>query len=234
MSRIRVLRGWFIASVFGLLFGVCSRGEAKLIQGELFVVPADKLPVEARQQGQSMDLYLVEPNHLYLYVEQDNGKHLAVFDVSDPHRMKFKKMIELNAPAIFDFMQHVGPHTALIHYRDGRGTALIDLSKPKDPRLRSMNAPASEAYVLPVNEKEDDARKGRDTEKQEIHDYQILLPATTQPIAIVKGVQQEESDSGNGTIYLLGADGLTVVRNIKCERKLAAMTPPWTNTIDDN
>jgi hypothetical protein len=41
-------------------------------------------------------------------------------------------------------------------------------------------------------------------------------------------------DAGNGTTYLLGADGLTEIRNIKQERRLSASAPRWTNTIDDN
>jgi uncharacterized membrane protein len=50
----------------------------------------------------------------------------------------------------------------------------------------------------------------------------------------VKAVVQQQTDEGNGTIYLLGADGLTVIRNVRTERRLAAMSPAWTNTIDNN
>lgn len=210
--------------------------ETKPIYDGLLVVPAKKLPPQARQSGESMALYHNEAGSLYLYIEQDNGTHLAVFDVSDPHNIKFKKMVALNAPAPFDFVQYVGPHTDMIRYRDGRGTALIDLRKPKSPRLVAMSASGAEAYVLPVDAKPD-TTPGKVSEpqgQQQHQDYQIVTPTLSQPLAIIRDVQEEQIDGTNGTIYLLGVDGLTVVRNLKSERKLAALTPPWTNTSDDD
>jgi hypothetical protein len=65
-------------------------------------------------------------------------------------------------------------------------------------------------------------------------DYQIVLPNGQQPFIRIKGVVQEANDTGNETTYLLGAEGLTVIRNIRGERNLAALAPPFTNTIDDN
>jgi hypothetical protein len=234
MSRTEKFGLWLLACSFMLAIATSSYCETRPGHDGLIVVPANKLPPQARQPGQSMTLYLIEPGLLYLYVEQDNGNQLAVFDVSNPHKIKFKKMVALNAPAPFDFVQSIGSRTDMIRYRDGRGTALIDLSKPKSPRLVAVNDPAAEAYVLPMHTRAD-TTPGRAVEFQEqpLQDYQILTPASSQPVAVIKGVQQEQIDDATGTIYLLGGDGLTVVRNPGCERKLAEMTPPWTNTIDD-
>jgi hypothetical protein len=50
----------------------------------------------------------------------------------------------------------------------------------------------------------------------------------------IRNVIQRETDAGNGTIYLLGKNGLIVIRNNKAENRLAGTAPAWTNTIDDN
>jgi hypothetical protein len=61
-----------------------------------------------------------------------------------------------------------------------------------------------------------------------------VIPNGQHPSITIKAVIQQANDTGNETTYLLGADGLTVIRNIQGERRLAALTQPWTNTIDDN
>jgi hypothetical protein len=202
--------------------------EAKTIAEGLVIVPESKLPQQAQQQGLAMDLHLVNPATLYLYIEQDNGRQIAIFDVSDPGRIKFKKLSEINAPAAFDFVQPAGQSLEMIRYRDGRGTAIIDLSKPKEPVLKAVGAATNSCYIVPVAE-----NKANTQSPPVPQDYEVIEPLASHAIAIVKGVVQQQTDESNGTTYLLGTQGLTVIRNIGAERKLAATAPHWTNTIDD-
>lgn len=202
--------------------------EAKALAGELIVVPADKLPRQAHLQGQAMVLHLVDPTTLYLYVEQENGLQIAIFDVSDPQKIKFKGLAMLDAPAPFDFVQPVGQSLEMIRYRDGRGSAVLDLSRPKSPVLKAVGAAAARCYIVPVG---DNADVGKAPTVPQ--DYQIIEPLTSKSVVTIKAVVQQQTDEWNGTTYLLGADGLTVIRNIKIERKLAAISAAWTNTIDD-
>jgi hypothetical protein len=204
-------------------------GEAQSIAGKLIVVPANKLPQEAHHQGQAMDLHLVNPSTLYLYVEQEDGKQIAIFDVSDPQKIKFKKLVALEAPAAFDFVQPAGQSLELIRYRDGQGIAILDLSRPKNPLLKTVGATGTEFYIVPVESNQASTRKLAAPQ-----DYQIIRPTASEAVAVVKAVVQQQTDEGNGTIYLLGADGLTVIRNVRTEKSLTAMSPAWTNTIDDN
>jgi hypothetical protein len=204
-------------------------GEAQSIAGKLIVVPANKLPQEAHHQGLAMDLHLVDPSTLYLYVEQEDGKQIAIFDVSDPQKIKFKKLVALEVPAAFDFVQPAGQALEMIRYRDGRGIAILDFSKPKNPVLKAVGATGTEFYIVPVESNQASIRKSVDPQ-----DYQIIRPTASKAVAVVKAVVQQQTDEGNGTIYLLGEDGLTVIRNVRTERRLAAMSPAWTNTIDDN
>ena len=55
-------------------------------------------------------------------------------------------------------------------------------------------------------------------------DYQIVAPNSQAPPITIKSVIQQQNDVGNETTYLLGATGLTVIRNIQGERNLATGT----------
>jgi hypothetical protein len=45
---------------------------------------------------------------------------------------------------------------------------------------------------------------------------------------------QQLKDEAHGTTYLLGSDGLTVIRDLKREGDFEGTDPVWRNTIDDN
>jgi hypothetical protein len=203
------------------------------IDGNLVLVPASKIPPQARVQGDAMSLHLVHLQTLYLYIEQNHGRNLAVFDVRDPGKIKFEKLVPLNALAPFDFIQLAGPNSMLIRYRDGSGEAILDLRKPKAPQIRSLAETPTETYIIPTGDDPVARHEQYKRDAEAPRDYQIVTP-NNQPVVTIKSVIQEQNDVGNETTYLLGADGLTVVRSIRGERRLAAMSSPWTNTIDDN
>ena len=178
-----------------------------------------------------MKLHLVSPDTLYLYVEQDNGRSIAVFDVSHPGKIALKAFVTVDAPASFDFVETVGRHTELIRYADGSGNALLDLSRPKLPRIKTLAATASEAYVLPIRE----AGSGiNGVVTKPLADYQLILPSRPQQVLTVREVSQQLRDEANGTTYLLVSDGLTVIRNLKSEADLGGSAPVWRNSIGDN
>ena len=189
-------------------------------KGDLVIVPSHKLPEKAHRGGQAMKLQLVSPDTLYLYVEQDNGRSIAVFDVSHPGKISLKAFVTVDAPAPFDFVETVGRRTELIRYADGSGNALLDLSKPKLPRIKTLAATASEAYTLSIKE----AGLG-------------INGVATKPYvsgASADYLIQQLKDEAHGTTYLLGSDGLTVIRDLKREGDFEGTDPVWRNTIDDN
>jgi hypothetical protein len=204
-------------------------GHAETLGHELIVVSPKKMPAETRQPGIAMTLHLVAPQTLYLYVEEQNGGKLAVYDVSNPGRIKLKKIIQMDAPSAYDFVQSAGPSLELIRYRDDGRVAMLDLSKPKEPILKAIGSIAGRSYVVPR-----ELANGSNVPSETAVDYEVFGSSSTQPLLTVKRVLQRETDSGNGTTYLLGVDGLTEIRDIEAERKLAASAPAWTNTIDDN
>jgi hypothetical protein len=204
-------------------------------KGDLVVVPSSKLPEKAHRAGQAMKLHLVSPDTLYLYVEQDNGRSIAVFDVSHPGKIALKAFVTVDAPASFDFVETVGRHTELIRYADGSGNALLDLSKPRAPRIKTMAATNNEAYILPMRE----GGLGisgvvtRPYGPGASADYQVILPSRPQQVLTIRAVIQQLRDEANGTTYLVGSDGLTVIRDLKREEELEGTAPVWRNTIDD-
>ena len=200
-------------------------------KGDLVIVPSHQLPEKAHRAGQAMKLHLASPDTLYLYVEQDNGRSIAVFDVSHPSKIALKAFVTVDAPASFDFVETVGRHTELIRYADGSGNALLDLSRPKLPRIKTLAATASEAYVLPIRE----AGSGiNGVVTKPLADYQLILPSRPQQVLTVREVSQQLRDEANGTTYLLVSDGLTVIRNLKSEADLGGSAPVWRNSIGDN
>jgi hypothetical protein len=87
-------------------------------------------------QNTSQDLLLHDDGNgsTYLYVEQQQGAVLAIFDVTDPQHMKLSKSVPTEARGTYDFATPIGGSAELIAFRDGSGTAVLDLRKAKAPR----------------------------------------------------------------------------------------------------
>ena len=229
MFLLKMLSRLFIALLVISAAVIPAMAEGK---GDLVVVPSNKLPEKAHRAAQAMKLHLVSPDTQFLYVEQDNGRSIAVFDVSHPSKITLRAFVTIDAPVSFDFVETVGPNTELIRYSDGSGTALLDLSKPKDPRIKTIAATASEAYILPIRE----GGSGVGTKpyvSSASEDYQVTLSSRRKQVLMVREVIQKLRDESNGTTYLLGSDGLTVIRDLKREQYLAATAPGWRIAIDD-
>ena len=54
----------------------------------------------------------------YLYVVQQNGARLALFDVTDPAEIKPASSVPLNARGAFDFVRYLSGRTELVRFRD--------------------------------------------------------------------------------------------------------------------
>lgn len=227
IHSFRALMAAGLVAISSIVFVV--QGHAQKLGHGLIVVLPKKLPVETHQPGIAMTLHLVDRQTLYLYVEEQDVRRLAVYDVTDPGKIKLKKIAQLDATSTYDFVQSAGPSLELIRYRENGHLAMLDLSRPREPILSELGTVARQTYIVP-RELANSPNVPGDTKT----DYVVFAASNSQPLWTVNGVLQEATDSGNGTTYLLGADGLTEIRNIEAERRLAASVPPWTNTIDDN
>src|SRR3984885_14650629 len=106
---------------------------------ELVVMEARDLPEQAQTPGNSLFLHSDNAGGTYLYVEQQQGTRLSVFDVTDPARIKLVVSTPLAAEGAFDFVRPLGNNAELVYFRNGQKEAVLDLRKTKSPVLRSIS-----------------------------------------------------------------------------------------------
>jgi hypothetical protein len=189
-------------------------------QGLVVVQPRD-LPEAAQMPGNSLFLHSDGSGETYLYIEQQQGARLTIFDVTDPGKIKFVESITLTVPGAFDFVRPLDGHGELVRFRDNKGVAVLDLHKVKAPSLRIIGTLSEsgsteslgETGFLMVNEPYNYVRATP-------RDYQVVdisLPSEPVLLATVKEVKHEVVNDDTGTTFLLGSEGLTVVRRTSVE-----------------
>jgi len=190
---------------------------------KIIVVSPAELPELARVTGQAMLLHETGDGSTLLYIEQDHGARLAIFDVTDPAKIKEVKSARLDAPGSFDFVSSLGDHTELVRFRHGQGQAVLDLRKAKAPALQTIEGLNSNGTL---------ERLGQDgfmmasqptaqTERSD-PDYQIVEVSNSlqsNRVTDVKQVREKITNDETGTTFLLTADGLYVVRRPAVERE---------------
>lgn len=134
-----------IAALTGLLLTLSVQAEIKSRSGNQIVVEPSDLPEMARTLWQALFLYQVADGATYLYVEQQDGSRLAIYDVTDPAKIKGLASVPVKASGTFEFVRYLNDRTELVRYRDSRQAAVLDLSDPKNPTLRSDTLSASPA-----------------------------------------------------------------------------------------
>ncbi len=216
----------FAAAVLGFTaFAAPLAGHAQVRSksGEIIVTEPRSLPEAAQLGGNSFFLHPDTAGHTYLYVEQQQGARLAVFDVTDPARIKAVASTPLTVSGPFDFVRPLDDRNELVRFRDGKGIAVLDLSKAAKPSLRMASAlidpgpteSLGATGFLAVNEPYSYVRAVP-------RDYQVVdtsTPADPTLISTVKQVKHRVVNSDTGTTFLLGADGLTVIRRISVENE---------------
>lgn len=183
--------------------------------------PSD-LPEIAQRPSEAMYLYDTEHGQTVLYLEQNAGRTLAILDVTDPARIRAIGQVSVDARGPYDFVRAASDSGALVEYRDHSGFAVVNFRKYKQPVLvetqwqypaqaealgrNSLLLSATPAPSIPVPDPP----------------YQIVdvsnsdKPAT---LATIEGVQERLERRDTGTVFLLGSNGLTVVRNPQLEEE---------------
>jgi hypothetical protein len=189
------------------------------------VVPPSALPQSSRENAEAMMLHETASGRTYLFIEQEQGTKLAVLDVTNPARIKAEKTVGLSAPGPFDFVSEVGTRAELIRFRGTGQEAVLDFHKAKVPTLdmrpeltvMGRAIQLGEDGVMITDQRNEVTAPAR---------YQIVDSASSvpnQPIADVKGVKQEITNTETGTTFLLAEAGLYVVRRPTVEASLDAV-----------
>ena len=206
------------ALAFGLPMANASTRNTKT---DIRIVPSSALPEMAQQASQDLLLHYGGTGIPYLYLEQNEGARLAVFDVSEPAHIRLAASVNSGVAKAYDFIQPVGSAFELIWFRDGSGGALLNLQKAKAPRIENLDRSA----IQPIEMLGDSgylaialktAVLPTDLQNQ---DVQVIDSATGSQLATVAGVTRTAELSDTGTVFLLGSHGLTVVRRLDAEQQ---------------
>jgi hypothetical protein len=102
------------------------------------VVPPTDLPALARQSGEAMLLHETIDGRTLLYVEQQQGARLAVFDVTDPVHIKGENSVQLDSRGTFDFVSPLGDQAELVRFRQSHEDAVLSFPRMKQPSLKAV------------------------------------------------------------------------------------------------
>ena len=226
MNTIR-LRQFTIAAIAlaATILPVASHAELRSKSGEIVVMEPQNLPEAAQLGGNSFFLHATDSGSFYLYVEQQSGARLAVFDVTNPAHVKTVSVTPLQVDGPFDFVRPLDGSAELVRFRDGKGVAVLDMHKAGHPTLHTVSAlldlgqtqPLGETGFLAVNEPYNYVRAVP-------RDYQVVdisTPDNPTLLTTVKQVKHQVANNEMGTTFLLGSDGLTLVRRMSVESDYA-------------
>lgn len=189
---------------------------------DLVVEEPQDLPEQAQITGCSLLLHSDNTGSTYLYVEQQQGRRLTVFDVTDPSHITVADSTRMADEGPFDFVRPLGDNAELVYFRDGQKTGVLDLRKATKPELRTVDPPTDLADAEPLGES---GLLATDVSYRYIpaaaRDYQVIDISAANPttLATVKDVTERVTNDETGTTFLLGSDGLTVVRQISVENE---------------
>jgi hypothetical protein len=188
----------------------------------ILVRPAD-LPELARVPGQAMLLHYTGDGKTHLYIEQNHGARLAIFDVSDPAHVKEEGSAQVDAPGTFDFVSSLGDYAELVRFRNGQGEAVLNLHKAKVPTLKTIQGLGVQGSTERLGDDgliaADQSNAQSDANDPNYQVVDLSNPLHPNPVADVKQVREKITNDETGTTFLLTADGLYLVRRPAVEEE---------------
>ena len=188
---------------------------------EIVVESPRTLPEQAQSIGNALFLHSDDAGSTFLYEEQGDGKRLAVFDVTDPAHIKVVSTQALEDHGAFDFVRPLDGRAELVRFRQGGAVGVLDLRKSNTPRLHLVSALINPGQSQSLGES---GYLGIDEPYNYVRaiprDYQVVdisVPSEPSLLTTVKAVKHQVTNGETGTTFLLGSEGLTVVRRISVE-----------------
>ena len=211
------------ALVFALMLGtstVLANGQHTPASQRVQVLNPSVLPDIVRQAGQSMDLRTSANGTVLLYVEQAELKRVAIVDVTDPAHLRAVG-VEPEEEETFDFVRAIDSQSTLVRFRDSGGFAVMDYRVPLHPKIIATPIQQS-SRAEELGDGLFLIADGKPLPRLPSHSYQVMdagTPGIPQLVATIPHVEQTVTRAATGTIFLLGNDGLTVIRRPRVEQE---------------
>jgi len=216
--RIRRLAITLVASA-----AIGTQGASAGSSNNIVLVPPAGLPELARKAGEAMFLREAHDGRTVLYIEQDQGTALAILDVTDPRHVTSDGSVRLDVPGVFDFISDLGSRAALIRFRQGQGSAVLDFHNDKRPSLKIIQGIPMQGSLVRLGN--DGFTVTSPVEATPLSDSFVdtsVIDIANLPDRVrvfdVKRVREEITNEETGTTFLLADDGLYLVRRPSVER----------------
>ena len=200
-----------------------GHAEARNHPNKIILVRPEDLPELARVPGQAMLLHATGDGKTHLYIEQNHGARLAIFDVTDPAHVKEEGSAQVDAHGAFDFVSSLGDYAELVRFRNGPGEAVLNLHKAKVPTLTTIpdldlqgSTERLGADGLIAADQPDAQSDANDPNYQVVD---LSNPLHPNPVADVKQVLEKITNDETGTTFLLTANGLYLIRRPAVEEE---------------
>jgi hypothetical protein len=216
----RLLRRATIAIV---VTGTVAASAAYSKTPNLIVVPPTDLPESARQTGEAM-LLLHDSidDRTLLYIEQNQGARLAIFDVTDPRHVKDERTAQIDAPGPFDFVSTLGNRGEVVRFRQSRGAAVLDFRAIKRPTLTSVQGLTLRGTTMALGDDGFIVTGQADAIVRSTGDFQPLNTSSSGDLnhaLDVKETRENLTNPDTGTTFLLTQGGLYEIRRPLVERQ---------------
>jgi hypothetical protein len=202
---------------------------------DIVVVPPTDLPELARQPGDEMFLRDAIDGKTFLYVEQNHGAKLAVFDVTDPRHVKSDGSVQLGTNGPFDFVSPLRGEKELVRFRQDQGEAVLDFHRASSPSLKQLPGLDSPRQLtllgnIGFSVSGQAVPSPKATDPQPIGDYQVFDTSSLRdpvPVFEVKQVREELTKQDTGTTFLLTEGGLFLIRRPHAESEKQRREQEW-------
>jgi hypothetical protein len=217
------------------LFGAVLTLTMVANQANAYVRPNLMLqPLAATNGAQDILLHADDNGSTYLYVEQQQGALLSVYDVTDPAHMKLDAKVETGAHTSY-FVSGIGD-SELVVFRDGSGGAVLDMHKAKAPKLTMLAGQVGNAKELLGDSGYLSSSSATPTSDAAAQPGMVVETAVAAPrvVGTVPNVTKQVRRQETGTTFLLGKNGVTVVRQIDTEHAYEQELALWNSANKSN
>jgi hypothetical protein len=200
-----------------------TRSQAVVFRSkDVVIVTPASLPKFAQEPGIAFQLYSERSDgSVFLYIEQNQGERLLVLDVTNSAHVKMVRTVTLAVPGPFEFVRTLGSSALLINYHNNLGMAVLDLRKPRVPVLKAVPGLKCPGYSESLGDSTllivDQPRIDSPAIPRDYRVVDTSNPVDPFLLFTVKQVNATLSRNETGTTFLLGHDGLTIIRRPQVE-----------------